>query len=140
MTSSLDTNILIALWDDSDALNIPARKCLDGARASGRITISAPVYGELMGHPSRRIAEIDAILASTGIETDWNLDEAVWRAAGTAFQGYVRRRLANSGHLPRRILTDFVIGAHAVVRGYTLLTLDKRIYEMSFPGIHIQSI
>lgn len=139
MIFSLDTNVLIALWDDTNALNLPARRCLDRARALGQLKISAPVYGELMGHPSRCIAEIDSILSTTGIDIDWRFEEAVWRAAGAAFQGFVRRRIASSGSLPRRILTDFLIGAHTVVNRYTLLTLDRKHYEAAFPGIRLQS-
>jgi predicted nucleic acid-binding protein len=139
MIFSLDTNVLIALWDDTNALNLPARRCLDRARALGQLKISAPVYGELMGHPSRSTAEIDSILSVTGIDIEWRFEEAVWRAAGTAFQGFVRRRIASTGSLPRRILTDFLIGAHTVVNGYTLLTLDRKHYEAAFPGIRLQS-
>ena len=91
------------------------------------------------GHPSRTAEQIDGVLAATGIFVDWNLDEAIWRTAGAAFQGYVRRRIASGGGFPRRILTDFLIGARAVVRGCTLLTLDGKHYEASFPGINIES-
>jgi hypothetical protein len=136
---SLDSNVLIALWDDTDALSIPACQCLARARTLGQLVLPAPVYGELMGLPSRSVAEIDTFLSMTGIEIDWGMEQAIWRAAGIAFQGYVRRRLASTGLLPRRILTDFLIGAHALVRGYTLLTLDRRHYETSFPGIRVES-
>jgi predicted nucleic acid-binding protein len=138
-TFSLDSNILIALWDDTDALNAPAYQCLVRARTLGQLEISAPVFGELMGHPSRSVTEIESFLSQTNIGIDWHMEENVWRTAGIAFQGYVRRRLASTGILPRRILTDFLIGAHALVRGYTLLTLDRRLYEASFPGIHVES-
>lgn len=139
MTFSLDSNVLIALWDETDALNLSARRCLDRAHALGELRVSAPVYSELMGHPSRTLLEIDSILSQTGIKIDWNLEEAVWRAAGVAFQGYVRRRITSTGTFPRRILTDFLIGAHAVVRGYTFLTMDRKLYQASFPGIRIES-
>jgi predicted nucleic acid-binding protein len=138
-TFSIDTNILIALWDESNTLNIAARRSLDSARAVGQLAIAAPVYSELMGHPSRSAAEIDGMLAATGIEVDWNIDEAIWRAAGVAFHDYVHRRLTSAGSYPRRILTDFLIGAHSVVRGSTLLTLDLKIYAAAFPGLRIQS-
>jgi hypothetical protein len=138
-TFSLDSNILIALWDDTDALNIPASQSLNRAHALGQLKITAAVYSELMGHPTRSVEEIDSFLSMTGIEIDWEMEPAIWRTAGIAFQSYVHRRLASTGKLPRRILTDFLIGAHAVVRGYTLLTLDLRHYEVSFPGIRIES-
>jgi predicted nucleic acid-binding protein len=138
-TFSLDTNVLIALWDQSNTLNVPAQRSLDRARAVGQLVIAAPVYSELMGHPSRSAAEIDSMVSATGIEVDWNIDEAIWRTAGSAFQDYVRRRLASAGSYPRRILTDFLIGAHSVVRGSTLLTLDLKIYAAAFPTLRIQS-
>jgi predicted nucleic acid-binding protein len=40
----------------------------------------------------------------------------------------------------RRILTDFLIGAHAFVNGYKLLTLDARVYEAAFPRLAIRSL
>jgi hypothetical protein len=105
----------------------------------GQLVVSAPVFGELMGHPSRCAAEIETFLSRTGIRIDWEMEQAIWRTAGIAFQGYVRRRLDQTGKLPRRILTDFLIGAQAVVRGYTLLTMDERLYRASFPGIRIET-
>jgi predicted nucleic acid-binding protein len=44
---------------------------------------------------------------------------------------------AEDGTEPRRILADFLIGAHAVVSGYKLLTLDAGIYQTSFPKLKI---
>jgi predicted nucleic acid-binding protein len=41
---------------------------------------------------------------------------------------------------PRRILADFVIGAHALRRAYALLTLDDRLYRLAFPRLEIMSI
>jgi predicted nucleic acid-binding protein len=138
-TFSVDSNILIALWDDTDALNVPACQCLARARTLGQLTVSAPVFGELMGHPSRSVAEIETFLSRTGIEIDWEMEPAIWRTAGAAFQRYVQRRLDQTNKLPRRILTDFLIGAQAIVRGYALLTMDGRLYRASFPGIRVES-
>jgi predicted nucleic acid-binding protein len=138
-TVSLDTNVVIALLNPDQSLNESALSAIDQCRNSGRLVVSGPVYGELMGLPARTQPALDAFFQRGGIELDWSFEEAVWRAAGAAFQEYVRRRIAHTGLLPRRILTDFLIGAHALVRGYTLLTLDRRIYETSFPGIRIES-
>lgn len=65
------------------------------------------------------------------------MEEAVWRAAGRAFQSYAARRRQphRRESVPRRILADFVIGAHAFRRGYRLLTLDDRLYRAAFPGL-----
>ena len=34
---------------------------------------------------------------------------------------------------------DFIIGAHAALRGYTLLTLDGQLYKAAFPALKIVS-
>src|SRR5580658_7094341 len=112
-TSSLDTNILVSLWDSSNSMNLPAMRCLNEAHKRGAIRICGPVYAELMANPARSLAEIDEFFTSTGIEVDWELDEKTWRIAGRAFRLYVHRRIASGRGLPRRIAADFAIGAHA---------------------------
>jgi predicted nucleic acid-binding protein len=138
-TVSLDTNVVIALLNEEQSLNESAQAAIDRSRKSGRLVVSGPVYAELLGLPAKTQHVLNVFFSAGGIELDWRFEETVWRAAGVAFQGYVQRRVASTGLLPRRILTDFLIGAHASVRGYTLLTLDRRIYEASFPGIRIES-
>lgn len=68
---------------------------------------------------------------------DWNLNESVWRAAGRAFEQYVARRRNRRDAGPRRILADFLIGAHASHNGFRLLTLDDRLYRAAFPRLVI---
>jgi predicted nucleic acid-binding protein len=41
---------------------------------------------------------------------------------------------------PRRILADFLIGAHALVKGYTLLTLDEGMYRAAYPRLGIVTV
>jgi predicted nucleic acid-binding protein len=35
---------------------------------------------------------------------------------------------------------DFVIGAHALVKGYTLLTLDEGMYRTAYPRLRIVTV
>jgi hypothetical protein len=51
----------------------------------------------------------------------------------SAFQAYAARRRRHGEAGPRRILADFVIGAHALQNGYRHLTLDDRLYQAAFP-------
>jgi predicted nucleic acid-binding protein len=140
MTTSLDTNVLVYLLNEDSALNQRAFAGIERSRKAGRLLVSGPVYAELLGLPSRTQLILDEFFTRGSIEVDWRFDEAAWRAAGVAFQSYVRRRVKSTGELPRRILADFMIGAHTMNRGYTLLTTDKRLYEVSFPGIRVESI
>jgi len=48
MVTSIDSNVLIALWDPDDSLNQAAQRSLDEAQSRGALVISAPVFAELM--------------------------------------------------------------------------------------------
>ena len=86
------------------------------------------------------MTELDRLFAQTDTTVDWDLGEQVIRLAGTAFQGYVARRRRSHGSLPKRVLSDFFIGAHAEVHGYRLMTMDKRLYRAAFPKLHLIKI
>ncbi|HTV58967.1 MAG TPA: type II toxin-antitoxin system VapC family toxin [Verrucomicrobiae bacterium] len=140
MVTAVDTNVLVALWSPADELNERARAGLYGARARGGLVIVAAVYAELLSAPHRTEAFIDTFCAEAGIAVDWNIREGVWRAAGRAFQQYSRRRQRHGHGAPRRILADFLIGAHALQNGFRLLTLDDRVYSAAFPRLPVVTI
>src|SRR5438874_17042 len=140
MTSAIDTNVIVALWDADNALNSAAETALESALRRGNLVVAAPVFAELLAAPGRTETFLDGFFLETGIVVDWDLDEPVWRAAGRAFQAYSERGRKQSGSGPRRILADFLIGAHAETRGYRLLTLDERMYRIAFPKLAIESV
>lgn len=140
MTTAIDTNILIAFWDRDDSLNTLAQFALDASLARGRLVIAAPVYAELLAFPLRTEGFLDSFCREAGITVEWEMDESTWRAAGRAFQSYVARRKKQGDAGPRRILADFLIGAHALRSGYRLLTLDDRLYRAAFPRLSIIAI
>ena len=117
MSAAVDSNVLIALWNEDDTLNTQARSALDTALARGGLLIAAPVFAELLAAPSRTESFLDSFCKETGIAVDWNLNEATWRGAGRAFRQYVARRRRQRDSGPRRILADFLIGAHALHHG-----------------------
>jgi predicted nucleic acid-binding protein len=40
----------------------------------------------------------------------------------------------------RRILADFIIGAHAFTNGFRILTLDEGLYRSAFPSLAIETL
>lgn len=140
MTTAIDTNILVAFWDADDALHRAARQLLESAFASGRLAICGLVYAELLAAPGRSEAFLDKFCEETNISVEWQIEEKIWREAGKAFQSYAARRRKHRGVQPRRILADFLIGAHAAVNGYRLLTLDEGLYRAAFPKLMVQTI
>ncbi len=53
MSTAIDSNVLIALWNEDDSLNTQARSALDTALGRGGLFIAAPVFAELLAAPSR---------------------------------------------------------------------------------------
>jgi predicted nucleic acid-binding protein len=108
-------------------LNQAARTALDAAHGAGNLVISAVVHAKLLAAPGGNDAFVECFCAETGIAVEWAFSEKIWRTAGVAFQDYSTRRKRQKEAQPRRNLADFLIGAHAQVNGYKLLTLDAGI-------------
>jgi len=140
MTTAIDSNILVALWDADDTLHRSARQLLEEASETGQLVISGLVYAELLAAPGRSEEFLDRFCEETGIRIEWELKERVCREAGNAYQKYAERRRKQGTNGSRRILADFLIGAHALVSGYRLLTLDGRMYRASFPKLRVETI
>jgi hypothetical protein len=135
MKSTVDTNVLVALWDEDDALNTATLSALERAQALGGLVVPGPAYAELMALPGRSEEFLDQFFTDTGIYVDWKFEEKIWRSAGRAFQSYAGRRSRQTAAGPRRTLADFLIGAYALCRGYQLLTLDDHLYRAAFPEL-----
>jgi predicted nucleic acid-binding protein len=140
LTTALDTNVIVAYWGPDASLNLTVQLALESAFARGNVTVAAPVFAELLAGPGRTEAFVNGFFDDTGIAIDWDLGEAVWRAAGRAFRDYAERRRRHRALGPRRVLADFMVGAHAAINGYRLLTLDEHLYRAAFPKLVIETI
>lgn len=140
MTTAIDTNVVTALWNNDDTLNVRAQAALDAVFGRGRLVVSGVVYAELLAAPSRTEQFVDRFLEAAGIEVEWELNERLLRAAGLAFRGYAERRRRQTGAEPRRILADFLVGAHAMLNEYRLLTLDTGMYRAAFPRLELVEV
>jgi predicted nucleic acid-binding protein len=137
MTIAIDSNVIVGLWNPNDAINFMARKSLDVAFATGSLVICGAVFGELLACPGRTEEFVNRFLDDADISVDWTTNETIWKTAGRAFSAYADRRRKQRIEGPRRILADFLIGAHAFENGYSLLTLDDGIYHAAFPKLRI---
>ncbi len=140
MTTSIDTNVIVALWDKDPDVSTPAQQALDAALGRGSLVLSGPVFAELMAAPGRTEAFLNRFCSETGLVVEFDLDEDIWRLAGRAFQAYASRRRKQRDPGPRRILADFLIGAHADQRGYRLLTLDDHLYQAAFSNLTVITV
>jgi predicted nucleic acid-binding protein len=133
MRTAIDTNVISALWSGEPASQGMAA-LLGRAQDEGGLVISAPVCVELLAHPRATLSILQQFLERTRMATDFLLDEAVWRAAGAAYAAYARRRRSKDGE-PKRLLVDFIVGAHALLKADRLLTLDRGRYSLAFPKL-----
>jgi predicted nucleic acid-binding protein len=136
MRTSVDTNVISALWSNQPAANAVSL-ALDRARTAGGLVICGPVYAELSAHPGAGRNLLESFLSATKIEVDFTLDEPIWREAARAYAEYADRRRKSSGGHPKRLLADFAIGAHALIQADRLFTLDRERYTQSFPSLKL---
>ena len=136
MRTALDTNILSALWSsEPTAATIAAN--LARAKSDGALIVSAPVYAELLAHPSVSEAQINDFLADTSISLDFDLSQAVWLDAGRRYALYAARYRRETAREPKRLLADFIIGSHALLRADRFMTLDAKCYSRDFPELKL---
>ena len=132
----MDTNVFVALFSGDEHTSAAAQTAIEDAHSAGPLAISPAVYAELVA--GRDAGFVERFLSVKDIEVDWEPGRDVWRAAGTRYGEYARTRKQqrrDSG--PRRILADFIIGAHALHFADALLTSDTRIYASYFPKLKI---
>ncbi|HMD83580.1 MAG TPA: type II toxin-antitoxin system VapC family toxin [Terriglobia bacterium] len=134
MRTAIDTNVISALWSASSvAAKVTA--LLGRIAGEGALAVCGPVYVELVAHPKATQQFVDQFLATTRVEVDFVLDEPVWRETAQRFADYARRRRKSGGGEARRLVDDFLIGAHASLHADRLLTFDSRFYAQDFPKL-----
>lgn len=161
MATSVDTNVLSYLMLDQDAaLADAAVRALQGAAEQGAVVVSGPVMAELLAIGTWDEPELSARLSEAGIEIDDRWDRAVWTYAAAAFNRYLATRRSaeyecpqcgtrqrfrcNACHAdlgkPKHVLSDFLIGAHALRYDCSLLTNDVGPYRSFYPDLRVVAL
>jgi predicted nucleic acid-binding protein len=134
--SALDTNILSGLFV-RDSRQTLIESHLWRCQQEGPLLISPIVFAELLARPGMSEPLLLSFLAQTGIETIYTMEPHVWRLAGSRFAQHTHRRRRSIREGPRRLIADFVIGAHALVYADRLLTFDATVYQQDFPELRL---
>ena len=130
MTTLIDTNILVDLAVRDTTWRHWSRTQLMSAMKRGNVVINQIIFSEF----SYRYDDIDTV--EELLPRDQFIRENLpWPAAFAA--SYAFRRYRSVGGKRDRVLPDFLIGAHATVRGYKLLTRDPSGYRSYFPSLDI---
>ena len=136
MRTAIDTNVFSVIWSSEFSAE-KATAQLNEAKMEGLLVISPFVFAELLAYPRATEAFVRGFLQATGVVVDLKLEERVWTIAGLRYARYTARRRQATGECPRRILADFLIGAHALVQAERLLTLDPKRYSQDFPELRL---
>ncbi|MCO6185067.1 type II toxin-antitoxin system VapC family toxin [Rhizobium sp. L1K21] len=130
MATMIDTNILVDIAvRDPEWIEWSRKKIAEAARR-GALVINQIIFAEFSVRYSNA-AEVEAILPADEFIREslpWNASFA----AGRAFGAYRR-----AGGARNRVLPDFLIGAHAYLHGYALLTRDPKGYRTYFPDLEL---
>lgn len=125
----LDTNVLIDL-----AVTGPwqawSQEAFAQALESGGVAVNPLIFCELAKN-YHRAEELDAAYPHAVFQ---RLD-LPWEACFAAGQAHLRYRQA--GGKRDRTLPDFLIGAHALTAGLTLVTRDAARYRTYFPALRL---
>ncbi len=129
MKTAVDTRVILDVLTDDRRWGLPSELALKKALSKGPLVIGECVLAEIA--PALAKDELRAFLA------DWNilfvpssLDSSM--LAGEMYRSHLQRNRA-----AKRVLPDFLIGAHAVCHAGRLLARDRGYYRDYFADLTV---
>jgi predicted nucleic acid-binding protein len=130
MITAVDTNILLDIFFPDKRFAEGSAGLLRIAYDEGALLICEVVYAELVPQFKKRNL-LDETLGRLNISIS-SLDLEAAFLAGEKWGQY-----RESGGKRERIITDFLIGAHAFLKADRFLTRDRGFYRSYFPNLPI---
>ena len=130
MVTAVDSSILLDVLTDDPARRAKSLAALREARQVGPLLICPIVWSEVRAFFSDA-ATLHRAFTDAGLTYD-GFDRDCADLAGEMWREYRAR-----GGKRTRLIADFLIGAHAHIRGGRLLTHDRGFYRRYFGGLQI---
>ena len=128
MITSVDTNVLLDVLLYDDDFGPQSTDWLSAAHNRGTIIICDIVYAELVPAFADRDS-LDGALREIGATLS-PIDSSIAYDAGLRWKRY-----RAAGGPRERIMTDFLIGVHAVATADAFLTRDRGFFSTYFPEL-----
>jgi predicted nucleic acid-binding protein len=132
MITAVDTNVLLDIFLPDKKYAEESGRLLKTAYNEGALLICNIVYAELVPQFKGR-SLLDATLATLNVTVS-SIDLDIAFLAGEKWELYRR-----SGGKRQRIITDFLVGAHATLKADRFLTRDRGFYRSYFPELKFLS-
>ena len=126
MTTAVDTNVLVDLFRTDSPHHSRSREWIEQAYEQDTIIVCDIVYAELVPAFDDRVS-LDGALREIGASLS-PIDSSVAYDAGLRWKRY-----RAAGGPRQRIMTDFLIGAHAAATADAFLTRDTGFFSTYFP-------
>lgn len=125
-----DSNIFLDVFQQDKNWFEWSVRMLRECRNAGILIVNTVTFAETAAH-FQSYRDVQGALRTQ----DTELEDVPWEAAYLA--GQMHRQYRRSGGLRERVLPDFLIGAHAAIKGYRILTRDSARYRSYFPAVTI---
>lgn len=155
MIASIDTNILLDILIQDEKFFPHSKKLIDKYISKGQLIICEIVYAELASQFTT-YSELKDFLADTGIKLIYPNENSLF-LAGERWKVYLKTRKNKlqcpycggemSVNCPKcksiisfrqHIISDFIIGAHALIHAELLLSRDRGFYKTYFKDLKIE--
>lgn len=130
MIACVDSNIILDVVTNDPVFADQSEQLLGAVYDSGSLLICELVYAEIVPRFSTR-ERLDSGLSALGVR----IVEGGADVAYLAGRKWAEYRAAGGSR--ERLLADFVIGAHALLRADCLLTRDRGFYRSYFPELRL---